>query len=141
MRGQAALWEHLPPTRDNDIAARTWFEQALKVDPNNAGALAGDAYTHFLDYVFGWTDQATDYEKAVLARADQAIALDHDNAWAYYVKSFHLSLISQRANEALGAADAGLAVSPNFAPLYFARSAAYFPSDFSSRQSPTHGRR
>jgi len=124
MRGHAALFENLPPTRDNDIAARAWFEQALKVDPNNANALAGDAYTYLLDDLYGWVDQTTDYEKVVLARADEAIALDHGNVWAYYVKSFYLTYALRRFNDALGAADAGLAVSPNFAPLYFARSAA-----------------
>ncbi|HYA74310.1 MAG TPA: hypothetical protein VEF36_14255 [Roseiarcus sp.] len=123
LRGRAAIWEHYPPSRDNNIVARALFEQALKIDPNNADALAGDAQTYMIEYVNGWADQETDYEKAVLARADQAIALAHDNAWAYYVKSAYL-VSARRANEALGAADVGLAVNPNFAQLYAARSGA-----------------
>jgi len=123
MRGRAELWQHLPPTRDGDIAARAWFEQALKIDPNDADALAGDAQTHAVDYIYGWVDQDTDYEKAVLARADQAIALARDSVWGYYVKGIYL-VSSRRPSEALGAVDAGLAVNPNFAVLYATRATA-----------------
>ena len=34
------------PTKENNDAARALFEQALKIDPNDADALAGDAYTY-----------------------------------------------------------------------------------------------
>jgi tetratricopeptide (TPR) repeat protein len=42
---------------------------------------------------------------------------------AYYAKSIYLTQI-QRANEAVVAADAGLAINPNFARLYLARAIA-----------------
>ena len=43
--------------------------------------------------------------------------------WAYNVKSLYLT-ISQRANEGLSAADAGLAINPDDPPLYRARGTA-----------------
>ena len=56
-------------------------------------------------------------------QTDRAIALDPDNMRAYYVKSLYL-LLTHRWNEALNAADAGLAINPNFAPLYATRGVA-----------------
>ena len=63
------------------------------------------------------------YEARVLGQANRAIALDHDNVRAYMIKSGYLGL-SRRFSEALGVTDAGLAVNPNFAPLYIPRAVA-----------------
>ena len=40
-------------TKEKNEAARALFEQALKIDPNNADALAGEAYTYTNEYSFG----------------------------------------------------------------------------------------
>jgi adenylate cyclase len=119
MRGQALL-QQTTSTMDNNNAARALFEQALKIDPNYAAALAGNAYTYMADYAYGWTNPQTDYEAKVIGQADRAIALAPDNWRAYYAKCSYLFL-SHRANEALGAADAALAGNPNLAPVYAAR--------------------
>ncbi len=96
------------------------FEQALKIEPNETDALAGDALTYLLEYVRRWTTTGTDYEAKILGQANRAIALAPDNVWAYYVKCAYL-VDSQRANEALSAADAGLAINPDDPPLHRAR--------------------
>ncbi|MBV8289802.1 MAG: hypothetical protein JOZ35_23055, partial [Hyphomicrobiales bacterium] len=101
-------------------AARALFEQALAIDPNNADAIADIAYTYFLDYYYEWGADGTDYEAKVLGQADRAIALAPDNAWAFWVKGFYLDG-SGRPNEGLRAAEEGLAINPNYAPLYNAR--------------------
>jgi adenylate cyclase len=64
-----------------------------------------------------------DYDAKVLGQADRSIALDHDNTQAYVARSHYL-LVTSRANDALRAADAGLAVDPNSAPLHAWRSIA-----------------
>ena len=103
--------------------ARALFDQALKIDPNDAEALAGSARVYGVEYGLGSGDPGTDYDAKVLGPADRAIALDPDNIRAYYTKSEYLDL-SHRSSEGLGVADAGLAVNPNFAPLYSARAIA-----------------
>src|SRR4029077_20303652 len=73
-------------------------------------------------YFNGW-NTAEDYDTKVLGQADRAIMLVRDNMRAYWVKCNYL-FTSRRPNEALGAANAGLAINPNYAPLLAARSTA-----------------
>jgi adenylate cyclase len=123
MRGWVMMQQWLGTTKDYVSSARAWFEQALKIDPNDPDALVGAAYTHFQDFALGWPNPEIDYEAKVLGQADRAIALAHDNLWAYYVKANYLT-ITKRPNEAVASADAGLAIDPNFARLYVARALA-----------------
>jgi adenylate cyclase len=125
MRGWALVWQEQQQqrTKENNNAAKALFEQALKIDPNETDALAGDALTYFLDYTRGWTTTGTDYEAKILGQADRAIALAPDNVWAYNVKSLYLTY-SQHANEGLNVAEAGLAINPDDPPLYRARGTA-----------------
>jgi tetratricopeptide (TPR) repeat protein len=58
----------------------------------------------------------------VLEQASRAIALAPDNVRAYFVKALYL--VPRRPAEALGAADAGLAVNPNFVLLLAPRARA-----------------
>src|SRR5208282_4407366 len=48
MRGWAPKyqWAQRPPTKDNLVAMRAWFDRALEIDPNDADALAGEAITY-----------------------------------------------------------------------------------------------
>ena len=91
MRGWALVWqeERQQRTKENNNAAETLFEQALKIDPNEADALAGDAYAYLLEYSRGSSTPGTDYEAKILGQTDRAIALAPDNAWAYNVKSLY----------------------------------------------------
>jgi len=122
MRGWAVFYQQ-PPSKEIYDAALALFEQALKIDPNDPDALTGEAVTHLNEYLYGWTNPATDYKAKILGQAERAIAVAPDSSAAYYVKSFYL-FIFRRWNEALGAANAGLAVDPNNAALYSARGAA-----------------
>jgi adenylate cyclase len=127
MRGWSVIWQVAQQTpnerRERLNKARALFDQALRIDPNDPDALAGSAYTYFADYAYGWSDAPTDYETKVLGQASRAIALAPDNVRAYFVKALYLAG-SHRPAEALGAADAGLAVNPNFVLLLSPRSQA-----------------
>jgi TolB-like protein/Flp pilus assembly protein TadD len=98
--------------RDNSRQARALFDRALRIDPDNAQALAGSAETYTNDYFMGWGDPGTNYDDKVLGQANRALALDPNNVTSYWEKSVYLSL-SRRPGEALTAADAGLTVNPN----------------------------
>ena len=111
MRGLALMNEpNLQPSKDH--AARTLFEQALAIDPNNAAAIAGVAETYFTEFLFGWGKSETDYDAKILGLADRAITLAPDYYRPYEFKSVYLS-ISHRSDETVSAASAGLAVNPN----------------------------
>jgi tetratricopeptide (TPR) repeat protein len=85
--------------------------------------LAGSAYTYFADFSYGWSEVPIDYDAKVLGQASRAIALAPDNVRAYFVKAVYLAN-SRRPAEALGVADAGLAINPNFVLLLSPRSQA-----------------
>jgi adenylate cyclase len=122
MRGQAAYWRFVQqPTKDNNDAIRALFEQALKIDPNDADALAGNAGTFMQENAYGWTNRGTDYDAKVIGQADRSLAVERDNMTAYLAKSAYLT-DSHRPDEGLRVADAGLAISPNFAALHAERS-------------------
>jgi adenylate cyclase len=126
MRGQALLLKLIQQsTTEKEVnhAAQALFEQALKIDPNDANALAGAAYTYYLDYTLGWTVAEIDYEPKILGQLDRATALAPDNVLAYYVKIQYLAN-SHRAEEALVVADAAIAINSNDAMLLRARGSA-----------------
>jgi adenylate cyclase len=119
MRGNA-LFQLQPLTKDNNDAARTLFEQALKIDPSDVAALTGDAVTHLHEKQLGWTRPEIDYDAKILGQAERAIALAPNSELPYYVKSFYFFIL-RRDDAALGAANAGLAINPNSALLYGVR--------------------
>ena len=127
MRGWAAMWQSYPEPpkekRDSHYAALALFDQALKADPNDADALAGEAFTHMALFTFGEANTETNLDEKIIDQADRAIVLAPDNMRAYAAKSFYLAGTG-RANEALRAADAGLVIDPNNAPLLDARTLA-----------------
>jgi len=123
MRGWASLSQMKAATKDETDAALALFDQALKIDPNDADALAGEAQSYTDEYANGWRNSGTDYDASILDRADRAIALDRYNARAYFAKAPYLS-ISRRWSEALRVADAGLAINPDSALLYVVRGGA-----------------
>jgi TolB-like protein/Flp pilus assembly protein TadD len=127
MRGWATMWQSYPQPpkekRDSHYAALALFDRALKADPNDADALAGEAFTYMALFAFAEATAETDLDAKIIDPADRAIALAPDNMRAYAAKSFYLA-DTGRANEALRAADSGLAIDPNNAPLLDARTLA-----------------
>ena len=121
MHGKALLWP--PFTKEKTDGAHSLFERALKFDANSSEALAGDAYAYGIEYAFGSRNSETDYDAKILGQADRSIALDTNNTQAYVAKGHYL-LTSSRPHDALRAADAGLAVDLNSAPLHAWRSIA-----------------
>jgi TolB-like protein/class 3 adenylate cyclase/tetratricopeptide (TPR) repeat protein len=126
MRGWATMWQSYPQPpkekRDGHYAALALFDRALKADPNDADALAGEAFSYMALFAFGEAAEAN-MDAKIIDPADRAIALAPDDMRAYVAKSFYLA-VTGRAAEALRAADSGLAIDPNSAPLLDARTLA-----------------
>ena len=116
MRGRALLFTAWMDKDKND-AARVMFEQALKIDPNNADALAGEAFTYSNEYR---TNTGIDYDAKILGLLDRAIALAPDSVRPYEAKADYL-FTAGRGDEAIRTADTGLAINPNSATLYDAK--------------------
>jgi adenylate cyclase len=124
MRGRALqLRAQEQRTKENNNAARTMFEQALAIDPNDAGALAGEATTYLFDKAFGWAQPDVDYDAKVIGLADRSIATAPDATRPYATKSLYLTTLNHPA-DGLRAADAGLAFNPNDPLLHAARGLA-----------------
>jgi TolB-like protein len=129
MRGRAVLsQQNAWKNKNKNDAARALFEQALKIDPDDADALAGEASTYGNEFFWqtypdtDWPKNLdTDFEKKILGQADRALTLAQDNVAAYETKTYYL-LDTHRWDEALRVADAGLGINPNSARLYNARS-------------------
>ena len=109
--------------QSKNLEARALFERALQIDPNDAQALAGSAQTYVFDWNNGWGDPGTDYDAKILGPANRAIDLAPEDPGVYFPKARYLAL-SRRPSEALGAADAGLAINPNDVFLLIARAIA-----------------
>jgi adenylate cyclase len=124
MRGNEALFRsQQQPTKDGNLATRALFEQALKIDPDDATALAGSDITYLNEYAYGWGNPETDYEAKVIGQADRAIALAPNNPWNYSAKSVYLTMTG-RPKEGLRVADAEVAINPNYASAYSYRAFA-----------------
>jgi adenylate cyclase len=70
MRGRTLIWrgasQPLKERRETYGQARTLFDRALQIDPNDADALVGSAETYWNAYIGGWGDPGTDYAAKVL---------------------------------------------------------------------------
>ncbi len=122
MRGTVLVYS-LSLTKESNLAAQGFFDQALKLDPNNADALAGEAWSYTGDKAFGWTKADIDYNEKILGQADRSMTLDPENVLAHQAKAAYLTMLL-RPDEALRAADAGLAINPSSAILLATRANA-----------------
>ena len=89
MRGRALSFETTRrATRENNKAARALFEQALAINPEDAGALAGDARTYMIDTIYDWTSTDVDYDAKIVGQADRSIAIDPNDPLPIMQKAF-----------------------------------------------------
>ena len=98
------------------------------------------AFTYFIEYIFGYGNPGTDYDAKILGQADRAIALAPDYDLPYEAKGAYLSL-SRRYDEAIRAANAGLAVNPNNPISTIRERERKYPWAISTRRNPICNRR
>jgi adenylate cyclase len=118
MRGWSIL--NGGPNKEDVQRAVAWFEDALRIDPENSQARVGLAQALVLVYRNRWDPEPA----KVLARADeaatQAIATAPNYAQAHSVKAEVLGL-SNRFDAALATFDSAIALDRNHAAAYVGR--------------------
>ena len=117
MRGWVAMWQ--PLMKESIASARDYFERAIRIDPQNAEAMAGLAYARLRTNYYGWNTAAENKPAAQLELLTKAIEINPGYAFAYYVKSAVLWLTKEYP-EALAAAETEVALDPNSAYGYAA---------------------
>ena len=75
------------------------FEQALAINPEDAGALPGDAGTYLFDKVAGWASADVDYDAKILGQSDRSIAIAPNDPEPYSTKSLYLCTRPQHPME------------------------------------------
>jgi hypothetical protein len=88
--------------------------------------------SHVYDIALGWTNPDTDYDEKVLGQVGRSIAFARDDPLPYIAKTYYLVDV-HRPDDALRAADAGLAINPSSASLRAARGYAESASAISSK--------
>lgn len=71
----------------------------------------------------GMTGSETDNGATILEPANRALELAPNTVTAYIAKAYYMSF-AERPSDVIRAAEAGLAINPNSAPLYAARACA-----------------
>jgi adenylate cyclase len=122
MRGWSLMFR--TPSKQNNAAARDLFEKALAVDAKFPDALAGLAYADMRGHINGWSEPGVDGAGRAMKEAEQAIALDPNYAYAYYIKADLLAYgmkpgDERVGNEALAAIETAIRINPSFASGYY----------------------
>lgn len=100
--------------RNENNAARDYFEKALELDDDFAMAYAMLAWTHAFDAMNGWTEDRERSLDAAWTLADKAAKLDDALPVAYFVKGLALREQGEYV-KALAEAERALALDGNYA--------------------------
>jgi adenylate cyclase len=113
LRGAAILHQSAAGSDKEKVAqARTLFQEALKLDPNNLDALLHSAWTDFQDVAYGRADPAIDQKQRCMDSLDRVLTIDPDFAQAYAAKAM-LLMVTRRTGEAAALAEKAIALDPN----------------------------
>lgn len=103
---------------DTNPLARAAFEAAVDLEPDNAEAIVRVGWTHFFNFINGWSkDYALSFERAADA-ARRAIACNPEQATAYMLHGKVL-LWQMQHNAAIKQLQHGVSLAPGSAYAYF----------------------
>ena len=80
------------PTKDNNIAMRALFEQALKIDPNDAEALGGDAVTYMNEYISAGRTLKPTMKQKYSGKPTEPSSSRRATPWNYSTKAMYLTM-------------------------------------------------
>jgi adenylate cyclase len=98
--------------KGENAAARHWAEEAVKLDPNFAGAWAILGFTYMIEVRFGWSPSPAQSMERALACAQKAIGLSDSCAKAYALMGF-INLINGKFDEAVENGERAVRIIPN----------------------------
>ena len=101
-------------TRDTNAESRRYFERAIEFDPDFARAYADIAFSHALDFLFGWQEASEEKFRIAFEYADKAIALDDTIGQVHFARSV-LHLSARQHDAALEASRRSVSLHPNYA--------------------------
>ena len=104
-------------TRDSNLEARAYFQEAISLDPNFARAHADLALTYFVETQQHWTTDPDGAVQKSLDIAEYARSLDGSNAQVYFVLANIYGNLKQ-FDEAIAAAKTSIALYPSYADGY-----------------------
>jgi adenylate cyclase len=120
MRGLAKSFE--PPSKTQNAQAKALFESALRLDPDNVGAMIGKAKCLAIDVTFGWSASPVEDQKQATDLIERALSKNPGSARAHWVKG-NILLIGH-PEEALAEYDAALDINPNFQTAHASKGVA-----------------
>ena len=104
-------------TKEENAKARELFQKAIELDPNYSLGHAWLAWTHAVEYEFGWSDAPSLSADLALDHAQKALELDSAEALPHWVLASVLSIIGKQPKTALSEYDKALSLNPNNADL------------------------
>jgi tetratricopeptide (TPR) repeat protein len=113
------LWHMVRFDREDNEAARHFFETAVRLDPGFSRPYAGLSFTHFQNAFLGWGERDAHIELAWRSAAQGLMADDRDPA-AHWAMGRALWLRGHEA-DALAELDSAVDLSPNFALGHYTR--------------------
>ena len=104
-------------TKEANAQARQWFEKAIALDPQYAGAYAWLGWTYFYDWIFEWSPDPQNLERA-FELAQRARALDDSVPDAHSLLSWVYLRMKNQPEQALAEAERAITLDPNYADSY-----------------------
>ena len=104
-------------TRENNLAAREYFERAAAIDPEFARAYANVAFTHTLDVIFGWTTSPKVALEQGYRAAQRALSIDNQVPQVHFALS-QVYRLHGRYDEGIAAARRSVELEPSYADGY-----------------------
>jgi adenylate cyclase len=112
-------------SREENLAARDFYLEAIELDPNFARVYAMLALTYRQEFVAGWSPVPEQALESAMQLAEKAISLDEAIPEAYFVKG----LVHRERREffdAMLAAEKAIAIDPNYADGYVVKGSVLY---------------
>ena len=104
-------------TKGDNSQARSFFEAAIKIDPNYALAHARLAITYVFDILNAWSKSPQESLEQAENSTNKAFELNDSLDWAYMVLT-HIHLFRKQHERAIAAAEQAISLNPNGAAAH-----------------------